>query len=107
MAVLAVGLFQRFGLGLVFFVEFLFVGSLIVISFIDLDVRIVPDVISLPGIVLGLLFSVVNRLMFADHLSVLPSPISSLLGIVIGGGSLLPGGLDVPASHRPRGLGWR
>ncbi len=89
MAVLAVGLFQRFGLGLVFFVDFLFVGSLIVISFIDLDVRIVPDVISLPGIVLGLLFSVVNRLMLADHLSVLPSPISSLLGIVIGGGSLL------------------
>jgi len=89
MAVLAVGLFQRFGLGTVFFVDFLFVGGLIVITFIDLDVRIVPDVISLPGIVLGLLFSVVNRQILADHLSALPSPMSSLLGIVIGGGSLL------------------
>ncbi len=89
MAMLALVLFQRFGLSLVFFVNFLFVGALIVITFIDLDVRIVPDVISLPGIVLGLLFSVVNRLMLADQLSVLPSPLSSLLGIVIGGGSLL------------------
>ncbi len=89
MAVLAVVLFQRFGLGLVFFVDFLFVGALIVITFIDLDVRIVPDVISLPGIILGLLFSVVNWQILTGHLSVLPSPISSLLGVVIGGGSLL------------------
>jgi len=36
-----------------------------------------------------LLFSVVNRQILADHLSALPSPMSSLLGSVIGGSSLL------------------
>src|SRR5215472_6108727 len=55
MASLAVGLYYEFGLGLAFVVSFVFVAALIVISFIDLAVRIVPDVISLPGIVAGLL----------------------------------------------------
>lgn len=89
MAVLAVALFHHLGLGLAFFVDFLFVGALIVITFIDLDVRIVPDVISLPGIVLGLVFAIVNRHILMDRLSALPSPLSSLLGIIMGGGLLL------------------
>jgi leader peptidase (prepilin peptidase)/N-methyltransferase len=45
-------LFSRFGVSFVFFVTLFFVAALVVISFIDLDVRIVPDVISLPGIIL-------------------------------------------------------
>lgn len=88
-ALIAVALLSRFGLGLAFFVNFIFVAALIVITFIDLDVRVVPDVISLPGIGLGLLSSIVNWQLLLDHLSVLPSPISSLLGIVFGGGFLL------------------
>ncbi len=55
MAALAVALLPRVGLGLGYFAYFVFVASLIVITFIDLDERIVPDVISLPGIGLGLL----------------------------------------------------
>ncbi len=89
MAALAVALFHHLGLGLAFFVDFIFVAALIVITFIDLDVRIVPDVISLPGIVLGLLFALANRHILVDYLSALPSPVSSLLGIVVGGGTLL------------------
>ncbi|MFQ5902196.1 MAG: prepilin peptidase [Candidatus Binatia bacterium] len=89
MASLAVALLQHFGLELAFFVNFVFIAALMVITFIDLDVRIVPDVISLPGIGLGFLASIVNRQWSIDHLSTLPSPVSSLLGIVIGGGSLL------------------
>ena len=53
-ALLALALFHWFGFNFSFFVSFVFVAALIVISFIDLDVRIVPDVISLPGIILGL-----------------------------------------------------
>jgi leader peptidase (prepilin peptidase)/N-methyltransferase len=60
-----------------------------VISFIDLDVRIVPDVISLPGIVVGLLFSVIGRFVLNDPYELVPSPWSSILGILIGGGVLL------------------
>lgn len=85
----AVALLSRFGLGFVFFVYFVLVAALVVITFVDLDVRIVPDVISLPGIGLGFLSSVVHYQWPIDRLSNLPSPTASLLGIIIGGGSLL------------------
>lgn len=89
MALLTLVLFIWFGLGFSFLVSFVFVAALIVISFIDLDVRIVPDVISLPGIVLGLVFSAVGYFFFRNELSIVPSPLSSLIGIVTGGGFLL------------------
>src|SRR5215472_66384 len=79
MASLAVGLYYEFGLGL----------ALIVISFIDLAVRIVPDVISLPGIVAGLVFSLIGRYIINDPFELVPSPISALLGVLVGGGFLL------------------
>ena len=63
-----------------FFVLFLFCSSLVVITFIDLDHQIIPDEISLTGIVIGLLCS-----FFLPWLGWL----NSLLGILLGGGSLL------------------
>jgi leader peptidase (prepilin peptidase) / N-methyltransferase len=89
MALLAVALYYQFGVSLAFFVGFIFVAALIIISFIDLDVRIVPDVISLPGIVVGLLFSIVARYFINDPFELVPSPVSALLGVLIGGGFLL------------------
>ena len=89
MASLAAALNYEFGLGLAFFVGFVFVAGLIVISFIDLDVRIVPDVISLPGIVAGLLFSVVARYVINDPFELIPSPLNALIGVLVGGGFLL------------------
>lgn len=60
-------------------VYWLFVAALVVITFIDLDHQIIPDVISLPGIVVGFLCSfAVPWLSWRD----------SLLGILLGGGSL-------------------
>jgi leader peptidase (prepilin peptidase)/N-methyltransferase len=88
-ALLAVMLYSWFGLSYTFFVSFVFAAALIVISFIDLDVRIVPDVISLPGIVVGLMFSVIGYFVFADSFDILPTPLSSLIGILVGGGFLL------------------
>jgi leader peptidase (prepilin peptidase)/N-methyltransferase len=89
MASLAVALYYQFGIGLAFFVGFVFVAALIIISFIDLDVRIVPDVISLPGIVVGLLFSVIARYFINDPFDLVPTPVSALLGVLVGGGFLL------------------
>jgi len=86
---LALALFYEFGLSLAFFVSFVFVAALIVISFIDLDVRIVPDVISLPGIVAGLIFSLIARYLIDDPFELIPSPLSAFLGVLIGGGFLL------------------
>jgi len=88
-ASLAVALYYQFGFSLAFLVSFIFVAALIVISFIDLDVRIVPDVISLPGIVAGLLFSVVARYGINDPFEIIPSPFSALIGVLVGGGFLL------------------
>ncbi|NPA95030.1 MAG: prepilin peptidase [Thermodesulfobacteria bacterium] len=75
----ALWLWKRFGLGWEFVVYFIFSCSLIVVSFIDLEHKIIPDVISLPGIVLG----------FASSF-LLPelSWLDSLLGIIFGGGIL-------------------
>jgi leader peptidase (prepilin peptidase) / N-methyltransferase len=89
MACLALALYYQFGFSLAFLVSFVFVAALIVISFIDLDVRIVPDVISLPGIVAGLVFSVVARYVINDPFELIPSPLSALIGVLVGGGFLL------------------
>ena len=69
-----------FGPTLTYLVYFAFVSSLIVITFIDLDHQIIPDIISLPGIPLGFLASfIVPEITYKE----------SLIGIVIGGGLLL------------------
>lgn len=89
MGTFAIALFERFGLSFSFFVSFLFVAALIVISFIDLDVRIVPDVISLPGIICGLVLSLVGYFAIGRDADLVPSPVSSIIGILAGGGFLL------------------
>lgn len=57
----------------------IFVFGLIVITFIDLDHFIIPDVLSLPGILLGLLGAFLN-----------PERefLSALIGVIVGGGFL-------------------
>lgn len=72
-------LFLRFGLSTTFAVYALLAVALIVVTFIDFDHQIIPDEISLSGVVLGFLASFF-----------LPEPgwISSLAGIVVGWGSL-------------------
>jgi leader peptidase (prepilin peptidase)/N-methyltransferase len=72
-------LFMRFGLSVAFVGLFLFCSALVVITFIDLEHQIIPDVISLPGIVAGFAFS-----FFIPQLGWQ----SSLIGIFVGGGSL-------------------
>lgn len=89
MAGLSLALFSRFGLGFFFFGTLVFVAALVVISFIDLDIRIVPDVISLPGIILGLALSIIGYFLIDNRPSIMPSPVSSILGILAGGGFLL------------------
>ena len=77
--IVAMGLLFKFGLSLESLVYFVFISSLLVITFIDLDHQIIPDIITLPGIPMGLVAS------FA-----LPTITfkASVLGLLIGGGSL-------------------
>ena len=72
-------LIMRFGPSLSFLFYFAFIAALIVITVIDLYHQIIPDVISLPGIGVGLLASLlVPEITFWN----------SLIGILLGGGSL-------------------
>jgi len=72
-------LFVKFGPSLQYLFLFAFLCSLIVITVIDLYHQIIPDVISLPGIAVGLLGALV-----------LPqrSFLQAFLGMLLGGGSL-------------------
>jgi len=72
-------LFMKFGSSLSYLIYFSFVAALIVITVIDLHHQIIPDVISLPGVVVGLLASlIIPQITF----------LNSLIGILLGGGSL-------------------
>jgi leader peptidase (prepilin peptidase) / N-methyltransferase len=71
--------FFYFGIGWPTLVFWVFMAMLVVITFIDLDHQIIPDVISLPGIVIGF---------FGSFLLPWISWTDSLYGILLGGGSL-------------------
>lgn len=77
---LAVAIWMALGPGLAFAGYFAFAAALVVITFIDLDHQIIPDVISLPGIALGIAVSFVSPLV---------TPVDAVLGALAGGGLLL------------------
>ena len=75
----AAALYLRFGLTPETGLWFVFICTLLVISFIALDHQIIPDILSLPGIPLFMIFSVLaHQLTF----------VQSLTGILAGGGIL-------------------
>ena len=76
----AVCAFLKFGLTIEALISYIFIASLIVITFIDIDHRIIPDAISLPGIPIGFA---------ASFFSPVITYLESLIGILVGGGSLL------------------
>ncbi|HQO15302.1 MAG TPA: prepilin peptidase [Smithellaceae bacterium] len=79
-ALLTLILFLKFGLSLNFLVFFIFTAVLIVITFIDLDHQIIPDVLTLPGIPLFFLAAVfLVKVPWKD----------ALIGLLIGGGVLM------------------
>jgi leader peptidase (prepilin peptidase) / N-methyltransferase len=75
---LSLALFLRHGLSLAYIHLLLFSLSLVVISFIDLDHMIIPDILSIPGIIIGIPASLLVPYI---------SPLDSLIGIIAGGGS--------------------
>jgi len=81
---LLMGLFSlilllRYGISTLYLIYLAFFASLTLVSFIDLPHRIIPDVISLPGIVIGLVISLLHPQMSIKD---------SLIGVLLGGGSL-------------------
>jgi leader peptidase (prepilin peptidase)/N-methyltransferase len=94
--ILAIAILLMFGLTLEGVVYFVFMSSLLVITFIDIDHKIIPDIISLPGIPIGLAASLVLPAMTFK---------SSLLGLLAGGGSLLLVAWTYSLITRKEGMG--
>jgi leader peptidase (prepilin peptidase)/N-methyltransferase len=75
----ALVVFLKYGIQFDALIYYAFIATLLVITFIDIDHRIIPDVITLPGIPIFLAASfALRQISFVD----------SILGIFVGGGSL-------------------
>ncbi|WP_339136262.1 MAG: prepilin peptidase [Candidatus Electrothrix sp. GW3-4] len=79
MGLLSLALYHRFGFSLILPFYFLFLAALLVIIFIDIHLQIIPDKISLPGILVGFACSFLNPLISWQQAGI---------GILLGGGIL-------------------
>ncbi len=91
--VFAVLSYLRFGLTPTALTIFIVVSALILITFIDLDYMIIPNVINYPGTVLGLLIGLLSSFAPLDGIIPLERPfvqswLESVLGIIFGAGPL-------------------
>lgn len=77
--------YSYFGLNIVLPFVMFFISCLIVISFVDLEFQIIPDLISITLIIAGVLLSLIPHSYenFAGNIK------ESLIGILVGGGVLL------------------
>jgi leader peptidase (prepilin peptidase) / N-methyltransferase len=83
-ALSGVALLLFFPLGAVFFLYWFFVLALITVAFIDLETQEIPDIISLPGIPIGVVsVTALNAIGGGTRAHALGD---SLLGVVAGGG---------------------
>jgi len=80
-------LFLHFGLTAKFFILWYLSSALLVASFIDLQFQEIPDIITLPGIVVGLVAAGLYPPLMG-RLNNFPSFLDSLLGVLAGGGSI-------------------
>ena len=85
-----------YGLSIQSLIYIILSSALIIIAFIDLNEQIVPDVISLPGIVIGFIIS-----FFVPYISF----INSALGVVVGGGIILIIGLAGSVIFKKEAMG--
>jgi leader peptidase (prepilin peptidase)/N-methyltransferase len=74
-AIAFVAAWRAFGPTPLFATRLIFLSALIVLAFTDLRNRLLPNAVTLPGIIVGLVCSFVAP----------PGPFSALLGVVIGG----------------------
>jgi leader peptidase (prepilin peptidase) / N-methyltransferase len=96
MATLAAAVVFRFGISITSAGYFIFCSALLVIIWIDIHHQIIPDVISLPGIGIGFLFSFVNSFITWKD---------SLIGLLAGGGTLYAIALIYYLLRKQEGMG--
>jgi len=100
----------RFGFSFELFFYYAFSCALLTITFIDLELRIIPDRITIPFMLIGLVGSVFPGLKVATlagsiHATWYLGLLSSVLGTIVGGGSLTLVGYLYLKATRVEGMG--
>jgi leader peptidase (prepilin peptidase)/N-methyltransferase len=110
----------KFGLSLTAFFYFVFLSALVVITFIDLEHMIIPNVITFPGLLVGIIYAALKTDWRAAHLLLGSSHfdlrsilrmlnevpiIDSIFGIVLGGGILVLIGFLYEVIRKREGMG--
>lgn len=98
-AIMFVALFNRYGLSYDFFIYLVFVSSLIVATFVDIQHRIIPDEVSVGGIIIGFILNSIRGFSLSPITHHLSPMFNSLLGIIIGGGMIYLTGLIFDAIY--------
>jgi leader peptidase (prepilin peptidase)/N-methyltransferase len=80
--------FTYFGFSPTGILIYLFVCALIVLSFIDLDYFLLPNVITYPTIAVGIVVAVVNQLTHVFSFPIVPGVVASFWGFMAGAGFL-------------------
>lgn len=103
-ALLFLFLLHYAGLSLVFWIYAAFISSLVVVSFIDIEIQEIPDEISLSGIVIGLALSAAFPVL-QHTLSHKTAFLRSFLGIFAGGGAIYLTGMIGDAIFKKETMG--
>jgi len=85
-ALLMVALFNRFGLSYNFFLFMVMLWGLIIATFVDIPHRIIPDEVSVGGLIIGFIMVSIAGFNFAPFKFTFIPMLRSLLGIIAGGG---------------------
>ncbi|MFH1191797.1 MAG: prepilin peptidase [Candidatus Omnitrophota bacterium] len=85
-AFLMVALFNRFGLSFEFFLYMVMLWSLIIATFVDIPHRIIPDEVSVGGMIIGFIMVSATGFGFSPLKFTFSPMLKSALGIIAGGG---------------------
>jgi leader peptidase (prepilin peptidase)/N-methyltransferase len=85
-AFLMAALFNRFGLSYNFFLFMVMLWGLIIATFVDIPHRIIPDEVSVGGMIIGFIMVSITGFTFGPFKFSFIPMLRSLLGIIIGGG---------------------
>lgn len=85
-ALMLVALFRRYGLSYDFFFYMVLASGLIIATFVDIQHRIIPDEISVGGIIVGFILSTIKGFNLSPLAFSFSPLVNSLLGILAGGG---------------------
>lgn len=103
-ALLLLTFYVFFGLSAKFFISSILGAALIVSTFIDFEHHLIPDIITIPGIFIGLLASLLFPSILGESRP-LGAVMNSLTGVLIGGGSIYAVGVLGKLAFKKEAMG--